>query len=105
MVGVVEGPAAHDPENSYFRPRRSGAGNRLHPNQPQATRMMVAPVAVRAQSWAEIIRPLSEELRLITSAHQNMAPAERARLRAAAAGTISYELFCALAQRVPMIED
>jgi len=52
-------------------------------------RIIVAPVAVRAHGWAESSNPLSEELRLIPRAHQNMEPAEPARLRAAAAGTMS----------------
>jgi hypothetical protein len=58
-------------------------------NHPQATRITVAPVAVRAQSWAEMIRPAIAELILTSRAHQNMPPAERDTLRAAAAGTMS----------------
>ena len=61
----------------------------LRINQPQAASMMVAPVAVRAQFCAEIISPATAEVTLTKSAHQNMLPADRAKFRAAAAGTIS----------------
>ena len=79
-----KGPAAQ----ASARSRRAMA-TMLSTNQPQATSTMVAPVAVDAQSWAETSRPTTAELTLITSAHQNMRPAERARLRAVAAGTKS----------------
>ncbi len=51
--------------------------------------MTVAPVAVRAHSWAEIKRPTIDEVTLTRIAHQNIRPAERAKLRADAAGTIN----------------
>ena len=50
---------------------------------------MVAPVAVWAQSWAETMRPATAEVKLTSSAHQNIAPAERARLRPATAGAMA----------------
>ena len=40
--------------------------------------MMVAPVAVRAQSWAEISSPATAEEKLTATAHENIPPAERA---------------------------
>jgi len=58
-------------------------------NQPKATRITVAPVAVRAQSWAEMSSPAITEVTLTRSAHQTIPPAERAKFRAVAAGTIS----------------
>ena len=52
-------------------------------------RTMVAPVAVRAQSCAEIMRPQVADVMLMRTAQENIEPAERAKLRAAAEGTIS----------------
>lgn len=47
---------------------------------------MVASVAVRAQSWAEISSPAAAEAQLTARAQQNMPPAERAKLRGGVAG-------------------
>jgi len=58
-------------------------------NHAKATRITVAPVAVRAQSWADSISPATAEVTLTSIAHQNMVPAERAKFRAVDAVTIS----------------
>ena len=70
-------------------PRRSVDAAWLAKNHANPHRTMVGPVAVRAQSCAEISRPATADVALISRLHQNIAPAARAKLRAAAAGTIS----------------
>lgn len=65
------------------------AATALTKNHAEEQRITVGPVAVLAQGWAERISPATEEVTLTTSAHQNRLDAERARLRAVAAGTIN----------------
>ena len=61
----------------------------LAANHTNAISTMVAPAAVRAQFWAEMISPGIADAILTTRAHQNIAPADLAMFLAAAAGTIS----------------